>query len=163
MDKIWAPWRKEYILQGPTKGCIFCAKAKEDRDRKNFIIKRARFSFAMLNTFPYNNGHLMIAPYNHTPHLGGLSDEELLDLIDLLKVSQDLLNKVLKPAGFNIGMNIGKSSGAGIVEHLHVHIVPRWSEDTNFMPVISDTKVIPESLDSLYERLKKLDEGGRKC
>ncbi len=153
MDKIWAPWRKEYILQKKAKGCIFCTAPKEDRDRKNYIVKRTGHSFAILNLFPYNNGHLMVAPYRHTKDLEGLTDGELLDLMDLLKTSKRLLNKVLKPAGFNIGINIGKSSGAGIINHLHIHIVPRWTGDMNFMPVISDTKVIPESLESLYSRL----------
>lgn len=154
MDKIWAPWRKEYILQKKTKDCIFCTMPKEDRDRENYIIKRTKSSFAILNTYPYNNGHLMVAPYKHTPDLSGLTNAELIDLMDLLKLSQRLLKKVLKPAGFNIGINIGKSSGAGFTDHLHVHIVPRWQGDTNFMPVISDTKIVSESLDSLYRRLK---------
>jgi len=154
MDKIWAPWRKEYILQKKMKGCIFCTMPKEDRDRENYIIKRTKSSFAMLNTYPYNNGHLMVSPYKHTPDLSGLTNAELIDLMDLLKLSQRLLRKVLKPAGFNIGINIGKSSGAGFTDHLHVHIVPRWQGDTNFMPVISDTKIVSESLDSLYRRLK---------
>lgn len=153
MDKIWAPWRKDYILGKRAKGCIFCTAPKGSRDRENYIIKRTRHSFAILNSFPYNSGHLMVAPYRHTKDFEGLSDEELLDLMGLLKSSKRLLNKILKPTGFNIGMNIGKSSGAGIIDHLHIHIVPRWPEDTNFMPVISDTKVIPESLDSLYDRL----------
>lgn len=154
MDKIWAPWRKEYILQKKGKGCIFCSIPKEDRDRENYVIKRTKSSFAILNAYPYNNGHLMVAPYKHTPELSGLTDAELIDLMDLLKLSQRLLKKVLKPTGFNIGINIGKSSGAGFWDHLHVHIVPRWRGDTNFMPVISDTKIVSESLDSLYDRLR---------
>ena len=118
------------------------------------IIKRPKFSLSLLNIFPYNNGHIMVAPYKHTKDLRDLNDREMLDLISLVRDTCSLLSKVLKPKGLNIGMNIGKLSGAGFAEHLHIHIVPRWRGDTNFMPVISDTKVISESLSSLYQRLK---------
>lgn len=158
MDKIWAPWRKEYIVKRKAKDCIFCNKPKSGKDEKNFIIKRTKFSFSMLNIFPYNNGHIMVAPYKHKKDLWNLSDKETLDLILLVRDTCTLLNKVLKPKGFNIGMNIGKLSGAGFAEHLHIHIVPRWEGDTNFMPVISDTKIVPESLSSLYQRLKDVDQ-----
>lgn len=155
MKEIWAPWRKKYILTKQPKTCLFCKALKENKDRTNFVVERTKFSFSMLNIFPYNSGHLMVAPYRHTKDLKGLSDEELLDLLKLVRYSQSLLDKVLRPQGYNIGINLGKVAGAGITGHLHIHIVPRWAGDTNFMPVISDAKVIPESLDSLCKRLKR--------
>lgn len=158
MDKIWAPWRKEYIVNKKTKDCIFCSKPRSRQDKKNFIIKRTKFSFSMLNIFPYNNGHVMIAPFKHTKDLRDLNNEEMLDLISLLKDTCILLDKVLEPKAYNIGINIGKLSGAGFSEHLHIHIVPRWEGDTNFMPVIFDTKVISESLSSLYQRLRDVNQ-----
>jgi ATP adenylyltransferase len=160
MDKIWAPWRKEYITNEKPRDCIFCSKPRSRQDKKNFIIKRTKFSFSMLNIFPYNNGHIMVAPFKHTKDLQDLNDREILDLISLVKQTCAVLSKILKPKGFNIGMNIGKLSGAGFSEHLHIHIVPRWEGDTNFMPVISDTKVISESLSSLYQRFKDVDQRG---
>ena len=158
MNKVWAPWRKEYIVNKKTKGCIFCSKPSSRQDKKNFIIKRTKFSFSMLNIFPYNNGHVMIAPFKHTKDLRDLNNREMLDLISLLKDTCTLLDKVLEPKAYNIGINIGKLSGAGFSEHLHIHIVPRWEGDTNFMPVIFDTKVIPESLSSLYQRLRDVNQ-----
>lgn len=158
MNKVWAPWRKEYIVNKKTKGCIFCSKPRSRQDKKNFIIKRTNFSFSILNIFPYNNGHVMIAPFKHTKDLRDLSNREMLDLISLLKDTCTLLDKVLEPKAYNIGINIGKLSGAGFSEHLHIHIVPRWEGDTNFMPVIFDTKVIPESLSSLYQRLRDVNQ-----
>lgn len=158
MDKIWAPWRKKYVTHKKPESCIFCAGSKESQDEKNYIVKRTKHSFVMLNIFPYNNGHLMAAPYKHTPDLNDLSEEELIDLMNLVRLSQRLLKKVLKPAGFNIGMNIGTSAGAGVADHLHIHIVPRWTGDTNFMPIIADTKLISESLDSLYKSLKDVEK-----
>lgn len=154
MDKMWAPWRKEYIVNKKAKGCIFCSKPKSQKDKKNFIIERTKFSFSMLNIFPYNNGHIMAAPLKHKKDLRDLSDKETLDLLSLVKNTCTMLDKVLQPKGFNIGINTGKISGAGFSEHLHIHIVPRWEGDTNFMPVIFDTKVISESLSSLYQRIK---------
>ena len=156
MDKLWAPWRKGYITLKKPKGCIFCEKPKF-KDDKSYIITRSKFSFSMLNIFPYNNGHLMVAPFKHTKDLNKLNDEELLDLLKLLRKSCDLLDKALKPEGYNIGINVGEISGAGYAGHLHIHIVPRWKSDTNFMPVITDTKVIPESLDSVYRKLKYIN------
>lgn len=154
MDKMWAPWRKEYIVNKKAKDCIFCSKPKSQKDKKNFVIKRTEFSFSMLNIFPYNNGHIMAAPFKHKKDLRDLNNEEMLDLFSLVRNTCTILDKVLKPEGFNIGINTGKVSGAGFSEHLHIHIVPRWEGDTNFMPVIFDTKIISESLSSLYQRIK---------
>lgn len=156
MDKMWAPWRKEYITNKKVKECIFCNKSNSQNDRKNFIIGRTEFSFSMLNIFPYNNGHVMAAPFKHKKELRSLNDKETLDLLSLVKNTCTILDKALKPKGFNIGINTGKISGAGFSEHLHIHIVPRWEGDTNFMPVIFGTKIISESLSSLYQRLKNV-------
>ncbi|MCX5687323.1 MAG: HIT domain-containing protein [Candidatus Omnitrophica bacterium] len=151
MNKLWAPWRSVFIKIRKIKGCIFCIK---DRDNKNeFIIKKSRHSFAMLNIYPYNNGHIMVSPFRHVKDLKGLNDEELLDIIKLTKEVQALLEKKLKPHGFNIGINTGKVAGAGYKDHLHIHIVPRWKGDSNFMPVIADAKVMPQSLKELYSLL----------
>lgn len=143
----------KYILSQKSEGCIFCEKPRENKDKENYILFRGEHGFVILNAFPYNNGHLMIAPYRHVPNLEELSDEELLSLTSLLKSSIRLLRKELKPDGFNIGMNIGKVAGAGIDDHVHLHVVPRWIGDVNFMPVISETKVISEYLDMTYEKL----------
>ena len=155
MEKIWAPWRKQYINLKKIKKCIFCEKPKQKRDKLNYILKRSKHCFSLLNIYPYNNGHIMVAPYRHISELDKLNKEELLDLMFLTVESKKLIDKVLKPQGYNIGANIGRISGAGFAKHFHIHIVPRWSGDTNFMPVFSNSKVISESLDSLYARLKK--------
>jgi len=155
IDKLWAPWRRKYIYLRNPKGCIFCVgQAKGPNDKKNYIIRRTKSSFSMLNIYPYNSGHLMVAPYKHEKDFSGLSSEELLDLVKLLSESLVLLKKKLKPDGFNVGINIGKVGGAGFSGHMHIHIVPRWNGDTNFMPIIADTKVVSESLSELYGRLK---------
>lgn len=156
MKQIWAPWRMKYILNSnKIKGCIFCKKIKEKKDKKNYILYRGKSCFIIMNLFPYNSGHLMIAPYKHTAKFEDLEDEELLEFMHLIKKSLKILKKTLSPEGFNLGINLGKIAGAGIDEHLHLHIVPRWSGDTNFMPVISSTKIISEQLDETYKKLKR--------
>jgi ATP adenylyltransferase len=154
MQKLWAPWRLRYVQQKiKHKGCVFCLAAKSSKDRENLVVYRNKSSFALLNLFPYANGHIMVAPYRHVKELSQLSRDELLDLLELLNISQARLDKILSPEGYNIGANIGKSAGAGFDKHLHIHIVPRWKGDTNFMPVIFNTKVISQSLKSLYNKL----------
>ena len=154
MDKLWAPWRSKYIYMRKRTECIFCG-AKKIRDlKKAGIIERSKHSFSMLNIFPYNNGHIMVAPYRHVKSLELLSSEELFDLMSLVNGTKRRLDKRLKPDGYNIGINIGKVAGAGFPGHVHIHIVPRWAGDTNFMPVIADSKIVSESLDKLYELLK---------
>jgi len=153
---LWAPWRKSYILHLPRKkktSCIFCDMLRSRNDQKNYIVKRTAHAFAVLNLYPYNNGHVLIVPRRHVAEFGQLKDVELLDLI---KLQNDLLlrlKKRLKPHGFNVGANLGIAAGAGVPGHLHIHLVPRWPGDTNFMPVVGKAKVISESLKSLYERL----------
>ena len=156
MDKLWAPWRTKYITKvGSMKGCIFCSKPKARNNRKDYIVARTRHSFSILNLYPYNNGHMMIVPYRHVDSLTKLNKEEIADLIDLLNRSQELLSDTMNPDGFNIGINVGRAAGAGVKDHVHIHIVPRWVGDANFMPVSASTKVISESLGALYGRLIK--------
>ena len=156
MNKLWAPWRSKYIYLRKNKSCIFCIDNKDaDKDKKRYILSRTEYSFSMLNLYPYNNAHVMIAPYRHTKSIGGLSSAEVLDLMSLLKRTKMILDKKLKPDGYNIGMNIGKVAGAGFAGHLHMHIVPRWAGDTNFMPIIADTKIVSESLDAMYKLLRE--------
>ena len=153
---LWAPWRIEYI-ENTTESteCIFCDKPKDKDDKKNLIVYRGKLGFVIMNRFPYNNGHLMVVPYQHTSEISSLSSEERIELFNLLEISVNVLRKVMKPQGFNIGMNLGSLAGAGIADHLHFHIVPRWGGDTNFMPVIAHTKVISEGLEQTWEKLKR--------
>jgi ATP adenylyltransferase len=157
MKKLWAPWRIKYIELSDhnKKDCIFCIQPATNNDKKNLIVYRGKHCFIVMNLFPYNNGHLLIAPYRHTSDLSDLSENERLELMDLLAVSKEVLIRSISPHGFNIGMNLGEIAGAGVKDHLHFHIVPRWKGDTNFMPLFSDTKVISEGLDQTWEKLKK--------
>ena len=156
MKNIWAPWRMEYILNASKqRGCLFCNKRRKKKDNKEFILVRGKKSFVLLNIYPYTNGHLMVAPYKHTAKLEDLDKEEMNEMMSLTQKAIKAIKKCMKPDGFNVGFNIGKIAGAGVKGHLHLHIVPRWEADTNFMPVIANTKVIPESLNSIYSKLKK--------
>ena len=154
MKQIWAPWRIEYIQMEKPEGCILCDKPKEKYDVANYILYRGDKNFIIMNSYPYNPGHLMIAPYRHVANLEELTDEERCEHFEMVSRSVKILREVFNPAGFNIGMNLGKIAGAGIDDHIHTHIVPRWQGDTNFMPVIADVRVIPEALASTYEKLK---------
>jgi ATP adenylyltransferase len=153
MDKLWAPWRIEYVGKPQEEGCIFCEKPKQNRDRENLIVKRGETVFVMLNAFPYSNGHLMVAPYRHVAAPHELTDEETLEIMRTASDMQLVLRETHNARGFNMGINLGKCAGAGIEDHIHVHVVPRWEGDTNFMPILSDTKVICEALTSSYEKL----------
>jgi ATP adenylyltransferase len=159
MENLWAPWRMEFIKAEKREGCIFCAfpaESGEEADQRNLVLGRSAHSFAILNKYPYNNGHLMVIPRRHTAEFTALPEEELFDLHRLLQRSVRLLNHAYRPEGFNIGMNLGKVAGAGIADHLHYHVVPRWGGDTNFMPIISDTKVLIQALDESYRLLRQL-------
>jgi ATP adenylyltransferase len=152
---MWAPWRMKYIENGEKiPGCLFCVLSAESNDRENLILRRGKTAFIMLNGFPYNPGHLMVAPYKHTAELYALEDEELLEINHLVRYSVRLLSATMRPEGFNLGVNLGRTAGAGIADHVHWHIVPRWDGDTNFMPVTAETKVLPESLSETYEKLR---------
>jgi ATP adenylyltransferase len=154
MENLWAPWRAEYIFRTEKNGCFLCQKPKEDKDEVNFILYRGHSNFIILNSFPYNPGHLLIAPYRHVGNPEAITDEEAKEHFALLKLCYRLLTEVSEPAGFNIGMNLGKVSGAGLDDHLHTHVVPRWQGDTNFMMVTSNTRVLSECLADTYKKLK---------
>ena len=158
MKKIWAPWRLEYIKIAEKineEGCIFCDFPAENpkRDRKNLILSRGKTAFIIMNKYPYNNAHLMVVPYQHTDTMEKLAAEERLELMNLLQKSINALKLLCSPHGFNLGMNLGRCAGAGIDEHLHFHIVPRWNGDTNYMPVVGQTKVISAGLQETWEGL----------
>lgn len=158
MDRLWAPWRKTYIRpenRAKKKRCLFCDLSGQTPSSRNHVFLKSRLSFALLNLYPYNNGHVMIVPRKHTDRLSALSPAEKLDWLELYQETLEALQKTIKPHGFNVGMNLGTAAGAGIPKHLHLHIVPRWNGDTNFMPVLSGDKVISESLDSVYRLLSK--------
>ena len=156
MECLHAPWRIEYILapkSAETEG-LFSRIAQSNDDEAHYVIARTRSCYALLNTFPYTGGHLMVVPYKQVRDLDGLTDEEMTDLMKLTRRCQNVLRKVMKPDGFNIGMNLGKVAGAGILEHLHLHIVPRWQGDSNFMPVLAKTTVVPQALRELAAQLR---------
>ncbi|MFQ5431324.1 MAG: HIT domain-containing protein [Nitrospinota bacterium] len=153
MKWLNAPWRLEYILGPKEDECIFCKMPKENNDLQNLIIHRGEYNFVILNLYPYNNGHLMVVPYSHTDNLVDLGADELGEMGTLTKICVEILTMKIKPEGFNIGMNIGTAAGAGIEEHLHMHIVPRWSGDTNFMPIVGNTKVLPQMVFETYDIL----------
>ncbi len=158
MENLWRPWRIKYILGDKEKGCIFCDKLREQKDTENYILRRSETSFIMLNIYPYNNGHLMVVPYKHVASFEGLSKDELGELMQMVNLCTELLKKTMRPDGFNIGVNLGRVAGAGVKDHVHIHVVPRWTGDTNFMPVLADVRVIPEGLDSVYESLARAVE-----
>lgn len=154
MKQLWAPWRVSYITNPPHQtGCVFCEADKSDDDRGRLVLARQEHTILMLNRYPYTNGHLMVAPRRHIAAIGDLQDDELLELMHGVQKATELLREVAQPGGYNIGINQGKASGAGIEEHLHVHVVPRWNGDTNFMSVVNDIRVIPEGLLESYDRL----------
>ena len=156
MDSLHAPWRIEYILspKPELKEGLFARIAQSSDDVENLVVVRERTCFALLNRYPYNGGHLMVVPYKEVPDLNGLTDEELTDLWKLVRRCCNALSAVMKPDGFNVGINLGKVAGAGIAEHLHIHVVPRWNGDTNFMPVIANTSVVPDALKEIAAKLR---------
>jgi ATP adenylyltransferase len=153
-EHLWAPWRVEYIQAEKTKGCILCDKPKENRDEANFILHRGKYNYVIMNSYPYNPGHLMVAPYRHVATPEDLQTEEMHEHTELVCLCIKVLRRLYTPNGFNTGMNVGKVAGAGIDGHIHTHIVPRWQGDTNFMPVIGDTRVVPQALHDTYGKLK---------
>ncbi|MDW7682259.1 MAG: HIT domain-containing protein, partial [bacterium] len=154
---LWAPWRIQYIERPKQQdeGCIFCDNPAKDDDQKNLILCRGNTCFVVMNRYPYNNAHLLVVPYRHIGNFAELDATERLELMNLLVDCQRILERSLSPHGYNIGMNLGKAAGAGIEQHLHFHIVPRWNGDTNFMPVIANTDVISEGLEHTWQRLRQ--------
>ncbi len=159
MKKLFSPWRSEYIKtfsdKGKSRGCLFCAIAKETCDDKNFIIWRGKFCFAVLNKFPYNSGHLMIVPYKHTSRFMKISEEEHREIMLVTGKCIAALENISNPQGFNFGANLGRAAGAGIEKHIHFHLVPRWNGDTNFMPILNDVKLVSEYMTDNWQKLKK--------
>jgi ATP adenylyltransferase len=155
MKRLWAPWRMEYIIESreSDEGCIFCEKPKEEKDEKNLIVYRSKLCFVMLNKYPYNNGHLMIVPYLHESDLTKIPDDIVMEMQRTIKKSIQAVTNTMLPHGINIGINIGRTAGAGIDDHLHYHLVPRWDGDTNFMPIIGETKVVSEALADSWKKL----------
>jgi ATP adenylyltransferase len=160
MDHLWSPWRYQYVSGvEAASGCIFCEKAAQQNDAGNFIVHRARRNYVILNLFPYTCGHLMIVPYEHVATLEELADETLYEMSGLARESVRHLRTVYRPAGLNLGMNIGKTAGAGVAEHIHMHVLPRWDGDANFMTTIGETRVLPEDLPQTYQKLKSAFAG----
>lgn len=153
MEKLWAPWRIEYI-RNPDRECFLCSALKNQKMEDVFILEKMDLAFTIMNCYPYNNGHLLIAPVRHVGLIESLNDDEIITIHRLLNRSIIAINQTMHPDGFNIGLNLGKVAGAGLVDHLHYHLVPRWQGDTNFMPVLGDTKVLSEALKQTYNRIK---------
>jgi ATP adenylyltransferase len=153
VKRLWAPWRIDYVKGPPPQGCIFCLFPREGRDRDHYILYQGQHVFVILNTFPYNSGHLMVVPHRHVADLGDLGDDEALELMRLTAAAMEAIRETYGPEGFNVGLNIGRAAGAGIVDHVHLHVVPRWVGDTNYMPVLGEVKVLPEDLSVTYDRL----------
>ena len=156
MDVLWAPWRMQYISRvDKNGGCFLCTAAAPGDDRERYVLWRSETCFAVLNRWPYNNGHLLIAPNAHKADLTDLTDAELADQMAMLKRCERNLRRAVSPDGFNVGLNLGRVAGAGLRDHLHWHVVPRWNGDTNFMPVTASSKIIPQSLEALWELLRR--------
>jgi ATP adenylyltransferase len=153
MKIISAGWRMEYIENADSSECIFCKQVESGSDEDNFIVRRGNLAFIMMNLYPYTTGHMMVAPYRHTNSICDLTEEESCELMQLVSLSEKILRQALNPQGFNIGMNIGRCAGAGYPGHIHMHVVPRWEGDANFMPVVSEVKVLPETLADTYKKI----------
>jgi len=156
MEHIWSPWRYKYIASADREpGCVFCRAAGDGDDRRNLILYRARLNFVILNLFPYTSGHLMIVPYEHTASLAEVSSETTSEMMELAKQANRALEAEYNPDGLNVGMNLGRSAGAGVADHIHLHVVPRWTGDANFVSIVGETRVLPEDLQATYDKLKK--------
>ena len=156
MEYIWSPWRYKYVASSDDdRGCVFCRVQQQGSDRENLIIHRASLNFVILNLFPYTSGHLMIVPYEHTASLASVGEPVTTEMMTLTKKAQMALQAEYRPDGFNIGMNLGQSAGAGVADHIHLHVVPRWAGDANFVSIIGETRVLPEDLATTYDRLEK--------
>jgi ATP adenylyltransferase len=154
MKHLWSPWRLEYLMEPKAEGCIFCHAAESDDDRGNLVLLRGERVFLILNRFPYNNGHFMVVPYSHVPSLEDLDEPVLTEMMLLLNRGLGALRAIMSPDGFNVGANLGQVAGAGIEDHVHLHAVPRWAGDTNFMPVVGDMRVVPQTWLQTYEDLR---------
>ena len=154
MDRLWTPWRYAYVSKAaPPGGCVFCEKAASADDKDNFVVYRAERNFILLNIYPYTNGHIMIAPYEHVATLAELSEEAALEMMRLARRGEEILRRVYRARGVNLGMNIGECAGAGVAAHVHMHLLPRWPGDVSFMTAIGETRVIPEELSTTWAKL----------
>jgi len=154
MEVLWAPWRLDYILGPKPDACVFCLPEHTGEDVERLILYRGKYNFVIMNKYPYNNGHLMVTPYRHVMHLADLTRDEAHENMDLVQVCTSVLKEHFNPGGINVGLNLGEAAGAGIREHLHFHLVPRWNGDSSFMAVMNETRVVPEHLQSTYTNLK---------
>jgi len=154
LDRLWNPWRFQYVTKEKREGCIFCELPLEGRDEQNLIVYRARFNYVILNRYPYTTGHLMVVPFKHTDSLQGIDDDASQELFELVRTADRKLRDVYHPKGMNLGMNQGEAAGAGIAEHIHMHVLPRWIGDANFLTVIGETRILPEELSDTYRKLK---------
>jgi len=156
MDYLWSPWRYQYVSKsGPEAGCLFCVKGSAQRDKENYVVYRGPRTFVILNIYPYSTGHLMIAPYEHVASLEPAPEATIDEMMRMARLAEIHLRRVYRPQGFNVGMNLGESAGAGVPGHLHMHVLPRWVGDTNFMTTVGETRVLPESLDVTFEKLQQ--------
>jgi ATP adenylyltransferase len=160
MRHLWSPWRLEYLTAPETEGCIFCDAAQGDDDRENLVLLRGERSYLVLNRYPYNNGHFMAVPYAHVPSLEDLDEFTLTETMLLVNTGLKALRTAMAPQGFNVGANLGQAAGAGIQQHVHIHVVPRWAGDTNFMPVIGDSRVVPQTWLQTFDMLQAILEAG---
>jgi ATP adenylyltransferase len=156
MDYLWTPWRYQYMTKAGEPGeCVFCAAARSEDDRAPLVVHRGAHNFVILNRYPYTSGHIMVVPYAHVSTLEALADEALVELIRLARESEKHLRAIYRPGGLNLGMNIGEAAGAGIASHIHLHVLPRWTGDTNFMTTVGETRVLPEELEVTWQRLRQ--------
>ena len=154
MDYLWTPWRYQYIasLKNPSR-CVFCIESSREHDERDFVVHRGKSSFVILNIFPYTTGHLLVAPYSHIADLQKCSADETSEMLELVKRCQFALEQTYQPNGFNVGMNLGRCAGAGVEHHLHMHVVPRWIGDSNFMTIVGETRILPEDLKTTFNKL----------
>ena len=159
MKELWAPWRIEYFKKAKSEGCFLCKSFASSRDRDNLILKRGKTCVALMNRYPYTSGHLMVAPGRHVATLEDMKPRELAEMMQMTQQAIRALKKIARPHGFNIGVNIGEAAGAGLKDHLHLHIVPRWTGDTNFVTVMADVRILPQALQELWKELRKVMNG----
>lgn len=156
MDRLWNPWRYQYVTREKSDGCIFCDLPKVDNDEETLIVHRGRFNYVILNRYPYTTGHLMVVPFHHTDSLQGIDDPTADELFSLIRTADRKVREIYRPKGVNVGMNLGEAAGAGIAEHIHMHLLPRWIGDANFLTVIGETRILPEELSETYRKLKSI-------
>jgi ATP adenylyltransferase len=156
MDRLWSPWRYHYVSGGPAPaGCVFCRKAEIGQEEENLVLYRGRYCYVLLNLYPYTNGHLMIAPYEHVDSLAAASPAAAAEMMDLARTAETALRRVYQPGGINLGMNLGECAGAGVAGHIHLHVLPRWFGDANFLSVVGETRVLIEELPVTWRRLRE--------